>query len=76
LDLLKKYEWPDNIRELVNLIHKALIFKRGNPLSVSDLSRIIRKQETAGEISQEVNQEETIRQWFHTCRPPIRRSQF
>ena len=66
LDLLKKYEWPGNVRELANLIHKALIFNRGNPLSVSDLSQIIRKQET-GEVSQDSNQEETIRQWVHTC---------
>ncbi len=66
-DLLKKYEWPGNVRELANLIHKALIFNRGNPLSVSDLSQIIRKQEAAGEISQDTNQEETIRQWVHTC---------
>ncbi|HBT89006.1 sigma-54 dependent transcriptional regulator [Desulfobacter sp.] len=67
LDLLKKYEWPGNIRELANLIHKALIFNRGNPLSLSDLSQIIRKQETPGEISQDSTQEETIRQWVHAC---------
>ena len=67
LDLLKKYEWPGNVRELANLIHKALIFNRGNPLSVNDLSQIIRKQETAGDASQDSNQEETIRQWVHTC---------
>jgi two-component system nitrogen regulation response regulator GlnG len=67
LDLLKKYEWPGNVRELANLIHKALIFNRGNPLSVNDLSQIIRKQETPGNISQDANQEETIRQWVYTC---------
>jgi len=67
LDLLKKYEWPGNVRELANLIHKALIFNRGNPMSVSDLSQIIRKQKVTGEISQDANQEETIRQWVHTC---------
>ncbi|WP_321494101.1 sigma-54 dependent transcriptional regulator [uncultured Desulfobacter sp.] len=67
LDLLKKYEWPGNVRELANLIHKALIFNRGNPLSVSDLSQIIRKQETAGDLPQNSNQEEAIRQWVHTC---------
>ena len=67
LDLLNKYEWPGNVRELANLIHKALIFNRGNPLSVSDLSQIIQKQETPGDLSQDSNQEETIRQWVHTC---------
>jgi len=67
LDLLKKYEWPGNVRELANLIHKALIFNRGTPLSVSDLSQIIRKQETPGEVSRDSNREETIRQWVHTC---------
>ncbi|WP_035242275.1 sigma-54-dependent transcriptional regulator [Desulfobacter vibrioformis] len=66
LALLKQYEWPGNVRELANLIHKALIFNRGNPLSVSDLSQIIRKQET-GELSQDLNQEEAIRQWVYTC---------
>lgn len=67
LDLLKQYEWPGNVRELANLIQKALIFNRGTPLSVSDLSQIIRKQETTGEVSQDSNQEDAIRQWVYTC---------
>ncbi|MBA3011679.1 MAG: sigma-54 dependent transcriptional regulator [Proteobacteria bacterium] len=61
LKLLNHYNWPGNIRELSNLIHKVLIFNRGAPISTEDLEQIIDKRENvqiAGKI--ELN---TIKDW-------------
>ena len=61
LKLLNHYNWPGNIRELSNLIHKVLIFNRGAPISIEDLEQIIDKRENvqvAGKI--ELN---TIKDW-------------
>ena len=62
LAMLERYEWPGNVRELSNHIQKVLIFNRGNPVSVSDLSQIINKGGAAGS---ETN-EETVRGWVHS----------
>ena len=35
---IKEYEWPGNIRELGNMLKKALIFSRGAPLSPEEIS--------------------------------------
>ncbi len=45
LNLLNQYDWPGNIRELSNLIHKVLIFNRGAPISLTDLEQVINKKE-------------------------------
>jgi len=42
---LNTYDWPGNIRELLNLIQKVLIFNRGAPISIRDLEQVIDKQE-------------------------------
>jgi len=63
LSLLDKYEWPGNVRELSNLIQKVLIFNRGNPVSVSDLSQIIRKGQAGG--SDSLSGEGTVRDWVN-----------
>jgi len=62
LDLLNQYEWPGNVRELANLIQKVLIFNRGNPVSVTDLSQIIHKKDH-GELVREGDGEARVRQW-------------
>ncbi len=36
--LLEKYSWPGNIRELSNVIQKTLVFNRGTPLSLKEIS--------------------------------------
>ncbi|MGD9876717.1 sigma-54-dependent transcriptional regulator [Desulfococcus sp.] len=36
--LLKGYRWPGNVREISNVIQKALIFNRGTPLSPEDIT--------------------------------------
>ena len=42
---LNTYDWPGNIRELLNLIQKVLIFNRGAPVSTADLEQVINKKE-------------------------------
>ncbi len=37
-DLLLKYDWPGNIRELKNVIERAVILAGGEPLSAEDFS--------------------------------------
>jgi DNA-binding NtrC family response regulator len=36
MDALAKYDWPGNIRELENIIERALILSRGNTLDYGD----------------------------------------
>jgi len=45
LTRLNSFDWPGNIRELLNLIQKVLIFNRGAPISVRDLEQVINKKE-------------------------------
>ncbi|TWI74145.1 two-component system nitrogen regulation response regulator GlnG [Desulfobotulus alkaliphilus] len=34
---LEQYDWPGNIREFGNVLHKAIIFNRGMPVAAEDL---------------------------------------
>jgi transcriptional regulator with PAS, ATPase and Fis domain len=43
-DLLSAHSWPGNIRELENVIERAVILCRGKVLSVQDLPRSLREQ--------------------------------
>ncbi len=37
LDLLRRYAWPGNIRELQNVIERAVILARGGPLRLESV---------------------------------------
>ena len=61
LNRLNDYDWPGNIRELSNLIHKVLIFNRGAPVSTADLEQVINKKEKNQSIEEiELND---IKEW-------------
>ncbi|SLM32537.1 Two component, sigma54 specific, transcriptional regulator, Fis family [Desulfamplus magnetovallimortis] len=45
MSLLSRYEWPGNIRELSNMVHKLLIFNRGAPVSAFDVEQIVNRKE-------------------------------
>lgn len=56
LDLLSKYEWPGNIRELENVIERAAILCHDNTIKVEDLalplgSRAMADRRDSGEFS-------------------------
>jgi transcriptional regulator with PAS, ATPase and Fis domain len=38
LDMLVEYNWPGNIRELRNVIERAMVVARGNLIELDDLS--------------------------------------
>ncbi|MFH0782607.1 MAG: sigma-54 dependent transcriptional regulator [Pseudomonadota bacterium] len=65
LNQIKLYDWPGNIRELQNVLKKALIFNRGAPLQPEEI--------TLSEAGKEVRQNgsalstsEAIRPWIRT----------
>jgi len=59
--LLGNHPWQGNVRELSNTIQKALIFSRGGPISLKDISQVIGSERVSGEAEETVD--EAIRQW-------------
>lgn len=55
LDLLTKYEWPGNIRELENVIERAAILCSDNTIKVEDLALPLRSRPTTGQQAQDVS---------------------
>jgi DNA-binding NtrC family response regulator len=47
MDVLQRYPWPGNIRELINIVERAVILSQGVVLTVHDLPRIIVEQSGA-----------------------------
>jgi len=62
--ILNNYPWPGNVRELENTIKKALIFNRGAPVSVEDISQSIRSQ-SSGKSTGAKTGDEAILQWVN-----------
>jgi transcriptional regulator with PAS, ATPase and Fis domain len=60
---LKQYAWPGNIRELSNILKKALIFNRGAPLLPEDISiPAVTRQDGAADEETEGTTE--VRRWI------------
>jgi formate hydrogenlyase transcriptional activator len=49
MDILRRHDWPGNIRELQNLIERAVIISQGGVLRppIEEIRRITRKQDSA-----------------------------
>src|ERR1019366_2686228 len=63
LGVLKKYEWPGNIRELENIIEHAFILEESNMLQVSSLPEtILRATDTELSAAQLKAREEMLAQ--------------
>ncbi|MEM6733783.1 MAG: sigma 54-interacting transcriptional regulator, partial [Myxococcota bacterium] len=43
---LQRYEWPGNIRELENVVERAMLFAEGNEIHVGDLPETFRRGAT------------------------------
>ncbi len=54
LEKTKQYDWPGNIRELSNVIKKALIFNRGAPLQPEDITLNQERSVSIAEVDQAV----------------------
>jgi transcriptional regulator with GAF, ATPase, and Fis domain len=52
IDQLESYNWPGNIRELQNVIERALIVSRGEPLSFPNLSAFSGESPDVSHISE------------------------
>ena len=62
--LLKNHPWQGNVRELSNAIQKALIFSRGGPIGLEDVSKIIRSERAVQVVDDTVNK--VISQWIRS----------
>jgi two-component system nitrogen regulation response regulator GlnG len=61
LNRLNQHDWPGNIRELLNLIQKVLIFNRGAPISITDLEQVLNKREKI-KPAEEIDRKD-IKEW-------------
>ncbi len=60
--VLKAYPWPGNVRELANTIKKALIFNRGGPLNVDEISQLISERSPI-RAAEEDGLTQALREW-------------
>jgi DNA-binding NtrC family response regulator len=63
-EIVSRYHWSGNVRELSNAIQKALIFSRGCPIRPEDITHAIEKKSEAHQSAGEGYPEETTRQWI------------
>ena len=64
-EIVSRYHWSGNVRELSNAIQKALIFSRGCPIRPEDITHAMDdKKSGAYESADEGYPEETMRQWI------------
>lgn len=61
LDKLCKYAWPGNIRELMNVLKKNLIFNRGTPLHSDD----IHIQDVLQTETDATKEKFSLKNWIH-----------
>ncbi len=62
LQKIKEYDWPGNIRELMNIIRKALIFNRGAPVQAEDIT-LIRQEPLHADDAGDSAGNGSIRSW-------------
>ncbi len=63
LSMLVSRPWPGNIRELSNTLQKALIFNRGAPLSLADITQASRGDTKHPHLSEDAC-DDSIRTWI------------
>jgi len=52
-ELLRRYDWPGNIRELRNVLERALVLAKGSEIEVGDLPEEIRSGRAVFSVSRE-----------------------
>ncbi|QDT49037.1 Transcriptional regulatory protein ZraR [Symmachiella dynata] len=64
IDCFRRYEWPGNIRELRNVIERAVALSRGESIQLSDLPKPMREPQTstpqAVSMLAEISREEAL----------------
>jgi len=43
-DLLKQYDWPGNVRQLLNVLRRAIILESGNVISLETIHRTLKEE--------------------------------
>ncbi|MFC1531764.1 sigma-54-dependent transcriptional regulator [Thermodesulfobacteriota bacterium] len=61
--VLTSYPWPGNIRELANILQKVLIFNRGAPIGIEDITQAISGKVPVRDEDMESSEQE-IRRWL------------
>ncbi len=59
---LSSHPWPGHVRELANAINKALIFSRGGPISMEDISQALGREPAS--VQADKSAKEAINQWL------------
>jgi DNA-binding NtrC family response regulator len=49
-DLLKQYDWPGNVRQLLNVIRRAIILESGNVISIETIRHTLEEEKKLFEI--------------------------
>jgi transcriptional regulator with PAS, ATPase and Fis domain len=62
INALQQRNWPGNVREMANVLQKALIFNRGTPISMCDITQAA-GLDTEQAQKNIVSPEESIRLW-------------
>ena len=57
IDLLQAYHWPGNVRQLENIVERAVLLARGSSLTIEDLPPELRGAQEAGGWPQSENQQ-------------------
>jgi nitrogen regulation protein NR(I) len=67
VEALSSYPWPGNVRELANTIQKSLIFNRGAPIQIEDISQAVGGDQAPEKAIDDRSADQIIRQWIrHT----------
>jgi DNA-binding NtrC family response regulator len=75
IEKIKGYDWPGNIRELLNTLKKALIFNRGAPLLAEDITFHSRGPKNS-EDDKVTEETDSIRGWIRTSLSENKREHF
>ncbi len=62
VQVMNNYSWPGNVRELANTIQKALIFSRGAPISLEEISQAIAGEAVTRETAKQ--DDDALREWI------------
>lgn len=56
MEMFQAYDWPGNVRQLQNVIERAMVVTAGNLITANDLSKIINNRSTRGQLPIQVNE--------------------